>query len=651
MKYKVVILLILMLLVATCHPSGNHDERQAQTTHANDTLWTPTGNTELDSLLHLAASAKPDTNLAILYEKIGDMYQNNDYEKAKEYYLRLKNLSEQLDWNRGRYGYAVEFANILNRELLADTALVILQQALDLARREKDESWEANFLANIGTAYSVKEWHETALSYYMEALSFYEKRNDSRRLQQVYYMMSQIYTDIKDFDKAIEYSEKSVAINSEFVYSLYTLGLAYSKVYQHEKAKKYYEEALRISESQNNIYTMGMLYYRLTDDAIMDFDLDIAEQYAQQSLEINKQFGHTYCCNNYIAISKIELLKGNYGASEAYAKEALEIAIEYDMLASKQYCYKILSQLAIAQRKFRESIKYSVEIDLIENEIAKSTTRRNAEEMSAKYETEKKEIKITALEERQRFILLLFISAGVVFLLALAALFFLWRWTVQKRQHAEIRILQLEQEKQLIATQSVLDGETQERTRLARDLHDGLGSLLSTLRLNLEDVFKCAVLAPNVTERFRKAFGLLDESTREMRRVAHHLMPDALSRFGLRTALADFCNAIPTAEFVYFGDEQRFDRKLEEVIYRIAHELINNSLKHADASHILVQIVQEAHRIALTVEDDGRGFDPNMATEGMGIQNIRTRVTSFGGTIDIQSDAKEGTAINVEFQM
>jgi signal transduction histidine kinase len=115
--------------------------------------------------------------------------------------------------------------------------------------------------------------------------------------------------------------------------------------------------------------------------------------------------------------------------------------------------------------------------------------------------------------------------------------------------------------------------------------------------------------------------------------------------------LSDFCNTIPSAEFVYFGDELRLDRNLEVIVYRIAHELINNALKHAAATHILVQIVQENHRIALAVEDNGCGFDPDALTAGMGIQNIRTRVASFGGTIDIQSNAEEGTAINVEFRL
>ena len=388
---KGIILLFLLLFIACNNFTG---KPQPQSVFAPDSLYTPTGDAKLDSLLQLAATAPQDTNLIKLYDEIGDMYKDNDAEIAKAYFRKVGDLSEQLDWNKGRYWYTVDFANMLNRELLTDSALVIYQKALALARHEKDDSWEANMLANIGTAYSVKEWYETSLSYYMQALPFLEKENNSRKLQQVYYMISQVYTSIDAVEKAIEYSEKAVALNNEDVYSLYSLACAYSKNYQHEKANEYYEEALRICEMSNNTYVKGLIYYHLANDAIMDFDLDKAERYSQLSMKFNEPFGRAFCCNNFLMFSKLELLKGNYDQSEAYAGEALQIAIESGALESKLYAYKILSQIAVAQRKYRKDIAYGKEVDIIENAIAKATTLRASEEMAAKYETAKKDLEI-----------------------------------------------------------------------------------------------------------------------------------------------------------------------------------------------------------------------------------------------------------------
>jgi len=186
---------------------------------------------------------------------------------------------------------------------------------------------------------------------------------------------------------------------------------------------------------------------------------------------------------------------------------------------------------------------------------------------------------------------------------------------------------------------------------LARDLHDSLGSILAAAKYNLTNIKRVSAFGKKDMDSYNKAVDLLDDSMSEMRRVAHHLMPDSLSRFGLKAALGDFCETLPSVQFAWYGDESRLDPKREEVVYRIAHELISNALKHSGAERIFVQIVQEPDRIALTVQDDGRGFDPAAAVQGMGLSNIRTRVASFGGVINIDSKAGEGTEINIELRI
>jgi signal transduction histidine kinase len=375
-----------------------------------------------------------------------------------------------------------------------------------------------------------------------------------------------------------------------------------------------------------------------------------AEEYALQASQLYNELGLSDNNNALHFLSQIHLKRGEWRKAEQTALEALAVddSEPYNTLIQ----YKVLAKVYAYLGNASKAVEYIDKLHELQSSWSNKNYQSAIREMEVKYETEKKEHEI----ERQQHVIssqnmqrrLLAALAGVLFLGFMVA-FLLWRRTVQKRQHAETRIKHLEQEKQLIATQSVLDGETAERTRLARDLHDGLGGLLSALRLNLEDMMKGAILNADAAARFHKSIGILDQSMCEMRRVAHHLMPDALSRFGLKTALTDFCNTIPSAEFVYYGDGRRLDRKLEVVVYRIAHELINNSLKHSGASQIFVQIVQESARIALTVQDDGKGFDLEADTAGVGINNIRTRVASFGGTIDMRSSGESGTEINVEF--
>jgi signal transduction histidine kinase len=128
-------------------------------------------------------------------------------------------------------------------------------------------------------------------------------------------------------------------------------------------------------------------------------------------------------------------------------------------------------------------------------------------------------------------------------------------------------------------------------------------------------------------------------------------MPETLTAYGLRQALEIFCQSLPAIQFHYYGADTRFDGKLETLLYRSAHELIHNAVKHARATHINVQLVQESARIALTVHDDGCGFDPSQTTDGTGLRNIRHRVAAFNGEFNTVSAPGAGMEISMEFQL
>lgn len=208
----------------------------------------------------------------------------------------------------------------------------------------------------------------------------------------------------------------------------------------------------------------------------------------------------------------------------------------------------------------------------------------------------------------------------------------------KEKEVAQEQIKQLEKEKQLIATQSVLDGETAERSRLARDLHDGLGGMLSVVKLNLEK------------GNYNKVTELLDESIEELRRVAHHIMPESLMYAGLKVSLEDFCCVIPNAHFQFIGEDTRLDRSLEVMLYRCAYELINNAVKYANASQINIQLAFHQSVIALSVDDNGIGFDPKEVVSGTGLKNIRTRVLAHNGVLTIRSAPGQGTEVIIEIE-
>ncbi|MDR1793628.1 MAG: ATP-binding protein [Bacteroidales bacterium] len=150
---------------------------------------------------------------------------------------------------------------------------------------------------------------------------------------------------------------------------------------------------------------------------------------------------------------------------------------------------------------------------------------------------------------------------------------------------------------------------------------------------------------------FDSALTMLDNSISELRRVASHLIPEILTRYGLKTALSNFCDAIPIAQFHYYGNEKRLEQKLEITVYRVICELINNALKHAQAEHIIVQLVQEPDSIAFTIQDDGKGFDTQQISHGIGLLNIKKTIAAYNGTIDFDSKPGKGTIISGKLEL
>ena len=354
------------------------------------------------------------------------------------------------------------------------------------------------------------------------------------------------------------------------------------------------------------------------------YDLSVFAPFVISLMEISQSLS---------MMSNLYIHYGHY----AEAKEAAERALATD--STNAYNTMSLNyNLAIANLYLDNKeaahdcfVRYNKQ----QSEYSNSNYQSTLNEMQVRYDTEKKEMRIAALEKEKNFILWMSICAGVILLLALLVIFILWRLSIQ--------------EKRVVAIQAVLDGESAERARLAKDLHDGLGSMLTGIKLSLENMKKES--GQNQNKGFDTNLEMLNESMKELRRIAHHLMPELLKQNGLKVALSDFCRTLPAVKFMYFGSEERLDGKMEVMIYRIVHELVNNALKHSGATEILVQMMREKDYIAFTVRDNGCGFNPDAATKGMGISNIRDRVASNNGRILIDSHLGKGTEINVNFDL
>jgi two-component system, NarL family, sensor kinase len=243
-------------------------------------------------------------------------------------------------------------------------------------------------------------------------------------------------------------------------------------------------------------------------------------------------------------------------------------------------------------------------------------------------------------------LIIFIILAGIIYLVFIAGLFlFIFQYRKKKILH--------EKEKQILAMDSIIQGQEIERSRMARDLHDGLGGMLSGIKLNLSSMKGNMMIHENDAQLFNKSIVQLDNAITEMRRVAHNMMPEALLKFGLTEAVQDYCDGISESnlvkmKFTQLGLNTAIEKPAEVILYRIIQELSNNAIKHATAKIIFIQLNKHEQGLTLTVEDDGKGFDANKTTKGDGLQNVQSRVDYLKGTMEINSKLGEGSSFTIE---
>ena len=223
----------------------------------------------------------------------------------------------------------------------------------------------------------------------------------------------------------------------------------------------------------------------------------------------------------------------------------------------------------------------------------------------------------------------------------------------QQRKLYQFEVDKIQQEHQISLLSAMLEGQEQERTRLARDMHDGLGGLLSGVKIQLSGLLPLSTDKKQLTI-VEKALGHLDNAVDELRRIARSMMPEVLITYGLGEATKEYCNGlkksgIPVTCQVYdYTNEMKPSRQI--ILYRIMQEVVNNAVKHAQASQIFVQLQQTEGIIYLTVEDDGKGFDTRETNvlKSAGLANIQARVEMLSGKLYVQSGTGSGTSFSVE---
>jgi two-component system NarL family sensor kinase len=625
-----------------------------------------------DSLLGLLSAAKEDPATVKLYIEIGEQYESLEPLIAKNYYRKAEELSKKINDRKGLIKSFTYYANACSILGERDSIRWYGQKALDIARQSKDTFNIGIGLFNIGMSYGYEADYEMAIKYCLEGLKILEGKSYNTIEVQINDKLQVLYMQMSQYDKAILFGEKAVQQSRELKMpvflgpSLSNLAMSYSGKKMPEKAKVLLEEALKISKQLEDINMEASVLLNLADISLLTGDYAMLKVHSERSLLLYRQLGALNGeANSLRALGIYYLQKKEFSKAQENAEKSLTIAKENNYKAEYASGLKVLSSIAYAAGDMQAGEKYNRESETILSEMIEDVLSQKSANLEKIYETQKKETQINQLEAekklnqlsiRQKNILNYILIGAAATLLIISLLSY--RNYKQKQKLQQVRISELETEKQLTATEAVLKGEEQERTRLAKDLHDGLGGMLSGIKHSFGNMKQNLIMTPDNREAFERSMDMLDSSIKEMRRVAHNMMPENLLKFGLEIALRDFCIDISTNTSlqVNYQSVGLADVQLEQSksisIYRIVQELIHNSLKHASAQTALVQISKTDEQIVVEVEDDGVGFNINelKQVKGIGWNNIQSRVDFLKGKLDVQSAPGKGTSIHIEFE-
>ena len=590
------------------------------------------------------------------------------------YYSEAVGLSRKLRFKKAEAVCLTWMGSLYKSQHKTDSAILYLDSAI-LVTDTATDVWMRHTRAHShfdkGLIYETGSNYYKALNSYFDALKTYNS-DDLDRQKAVLIRLATIYGRLFNDEKALQYYQEALAIiqklkgkradiESEGLYTY--IAEIYFNHGEIDKAKAtLYKMASSMPDTTETLLSGGF-YHLAGQIALKQHRYDSAGIYLRNALDFYGYTRHMNVIANINAdIARLKLTTGDLLEAKKYAIQGVDAAKqsgEKDVLASAMTVMAEYYNRTGAQSKAYEALSQA---NLLNDSVLTAANIKQANTLSAIYENDQKEKQITQLEldkkiqtvaVRQKALLNIIFGIAIVMLLIIS--FGIYVNFRKNRKIERQRIAELEKEKQLMGVEAMLKGQEEERHRLARDLHDGLGSMLSGVKISFSTLRDNIPMTPANAEAYSKTLEQLDRTIAELRKVAHNLMPEALVRFGLKSAVKDFCESLRLAgntEIIceQFGEERDLGNIADVNIYRIVQELINNAIHHGKARRVLVQITKTADKILITVEDDGKGFelDNLKKATGIGWSNIQSRVNYFNGVIDIDSKLREGTTINIE---
>ena len=612
----------------------------------------------IDSLEKLAGNSK-DSQLVKIYNDLTWEYRLVDRDKAMAYGFKAIDKAKAFNYQKGLAQAYNDLGILLYDQEKYDSAIAFYKLSGKIREQLNDGLGIAKIYNKIGIVYQKKGAFDKALENQLQALSLFTKHKNEIGISYSLNNIGILNQNLGRYDDAIKYQLQSIEIKEKLKdnYGLAGSFVNIANIYKikgdDDKAATYYNKAITISRSiqdkeylANALNNIGALYIKKQKykDA-----LGAINESHQLRKDLGDTKGQVSCMNN---LGLVFQEQKQYDSSIAVLQTALNIGKDaVNCLPEINQTYLALSRSyeslnkddeALSMFKFYSSTKDSLFTDDLSQKFAELETR---------YETLEKEKEI----QRQQYVIEKknYWIAGIALSLALLSLLAVSYYSRYKIKQ-EARMKQAVLEQQQLAASAVMKAEEKERQRIAKDLHDGVGQMMSAAKMNLS-AFENELQFSNTEQKlsFERIIGLVDESCKEVRTVSHQMMPNMLLKSGLGKAVAEFLDKIDQkvikVNLHVEGLQERLNEDVEIVLYRVLQECVNNVIKHSGASQLDIALIKDKDGISATIEDNGKGFDPQQLGEesGIGLKNMKARIDYLNGSIDFDSSPGKGTLVAI----
>ncbi|MEZ5026684.1 MAG: sensor histidine kinase [Chitinophagales bacterium] len=583
-------------------------------------------------------------------------YYKINLDTAALYLDSLKTISNDY---KNEFGLAIsEFDNALLEHVKGNYNISIKHNelALEAFDKLKNDTLIARTNNSLGSNYWQKSDFDKSLQYYLTALKINKKLQLNNEIAICYNYISMLYQTRFQLSLAEEYAQKAYQVvknekpNVRYISIYHNLANIYGMQAKYSEAMQMDSIGLTLCNSLQSEFNKSMFYDNLANCYFFSNDIEQSIEFHHKAIAIDSTFKNKkQLSDSYFNLGAVYEAKNDTKQAFQNYNRSLVLSNDAGYKIGIKNAYSALAELYFKTNQPKDAYLFLKKAIAIKDSIINENTEHKIAELQTLYDINEKEQKIVQqklqISNRNSLIAALLF----VFLSSILVYYLLYnRYKFRKEKEHQQELLEEETKR----TKAILTSEENERQRLARELHDGVGQMLAATKLNLNNV-------DHSNFAVQQAVGLLDDSIREIRNISHNMMPEVLVNKGLKIAIENFIeklnkNQTLTISFESNGfKEQSINTTEKLMLYRILQEAIQNSLKYANATNIDIQLSADEKELTLLVQDNGKGFDISKLNEkdGIGLKNMQLRAAYLKGNIEIDSSSNSGTTIIVEIPL